>query len=198
MKKIALISLIIISSLSILYVFVYKTHKSSANVSFNLKLPNGFSAFKIADSLGEVRHIAISPNGNIYVKLAQTIKENGILQLKEENGKLTLINGFANYGGTGIYIKKDYLYASSNESVFRYKLNSSYEVENPTHPEEIISKLKMGRQHETKSLVVDNDGNIYVNIGAYSNACQIDDRVPGSLGMPDCPILDSARRDLAV
>ena len=34
--------------------------------------------------------------------------------------------------------------------------------------------------------------NIYVNIGAYSNARQEKDRMPGSQGMMPCPILDSA------
>lgn len=193
MKKIVLISFALIVILGLVYFFFYKgDNNKQANASFNLALPNGFNAVKVADSLGEVRHIAIAPNGNVYVKLAQTIKNKGILQLNEVNGKLMVKQSFANYGGTGIYIKDQYLYASSNKDVFRYKLNSSFEVENSSKPEKIISQLKMGRQHETKSLVVDNDGNIYVNIGAYSNACQIEDRVPGSLGIPNCPILDSA------
>ncbi len=33
---------------------------------------------------------------------------------------------------------------------------------------------------------------MYVNVGAYSNSCQEQDRVPGSMGMKGCPILDSA------
>src|SRR6266498_3591521 len=36
------------------------------------------------------------------------------------------------------------------------------------------------------------DGNRYVNIGAYSNACQEKDRTKGSPGIKRCPILDSA------
>jgi len=39
---------------------------------------------------------------------------------------------------------------------------------------------------------LDNAGNIYVNIGAYSNSCQEKDRTKGSMGMKPCPILDSA------
>lgn len=188
MKKIVLISLTLIVVLGFVSFFLFKKD----NTSFELDLPKGFSAFKIADSLGEVRHIAIAPNGNIFVKLAQAKQNNGILQLKELNGKLTVIQSFADYGGTGIYIKDRYLYASSNQDVFRYRLDSSYDVKNPSSPDKIINQLKMGTQHETKSIVLDNDGNIYVNIGAYSNACQVNDREPGSLGMPNCPILDSA------
>ena len=36
------------------------------------------------------------------------------------------------------------------------------------------------------------DGNIYVNIGAFSNSCQIEDRKTGSMGKKPCPVLDSA------
>ena len=43
-----------------------------------------------------------------------------------------------------------------------------------------------------KQLHLDNDGNIYVNVGAYSNACQEHDREKGSMGKKPCPILDSA------
>ena len=52
--------------------------------------------------------------------------------------------------------------------------------------------LFRSRQHESKSITLDNNGNIYVNIGAYSNSCQVKDRTPGSMGMKPCPILDSA------
>ncbi|MDE3236053.1 MAG: PQQ-dependent sugar dehydrogenase, partial [Bacteroidota bacterium] len=47
-------------------------------------------------------------------------------------------------------------------------------------------------QHESKSIVLDNEGNLYVNIGAYSNSCQVNDRTLHSPGRMPCPILDSA------
>jgi glucose/arabinose dehydrogenase len=50
----------------------------------------------------------------------------------------------------------------------------------------------MGRQHETKSIVLDNAGNIYVNIGSPLNSCQEHDRQKGSMGIKGCPLLDSA------
>src|SRR6202012_2412340 len=108
------------------------------------------------------------------------------------NGKTEVKAAFGDYEGTGIYIKEGYLYASSNEEVFRYKLNADNDVIDPAHPERIITGLLNRREHESKSLVLDNDGNIYVNIGAYSNSCQEQDRQPGSMGRPGCPILDSA------
>ena len=103
-----------------------------------------------------------------------------------------MTGGFGSYGGTGISVKDGYLYASSDEDVFRYKLDAKGEVTNPTQPEKIITGLINRRQHESKSITLDNAGNIYVNIGAYSNSCQVKDRQKGSMGQPNCPILDSA------
>jgi len=158
-----------------------------------LKLPSGFSAKKVLDSSGKARHLAVLPGGLIYVKMARPWKGNGIIVLKENGeGNAAVVGGFGDYGGTGIYVKNGYLYASSNESVFRYKLNDKNEVTDPGKPERIITGLKMGRQHETKSIVLDNDNNIYVNIGSPLNSCQEQDRQPGSMGIPGCPLLDSA------
>lgn len=158
-----------------------------------LKLPPGFSAKKVLDSSGKARHLSVLPGGLIYVKMARPWKGNGIIVLKENGeGKASVVGGFGNYGGTGIYVKNGYLYASSNEAVFRYKLNDKNEVTDPDKPERIITGLKMGRQHETKSIVLDNDNHIYVNIGSPLNSCQAQDRQPGSMGIPGCPLLDSA------
>lgn len=158
-----------------------------------LKLPQGFGAEVTAEVNASARHIVVTPNGIIYVKLARPKDGKGILVLQQDAaGKATLKSGFGNYGGTGIYLKNGYLYASSNQEVFRYKLNAQNEVIDPNAPEKIITGLKMGREHETKSLVLDNDNNIYVNVGAYSNSCQQVDRQLHSMGIKGCPILDSA------
>jgi len=158
-----------------------------------LKLPAGFGALKVAETASQARHLVVTPQGDIYVKLARPKEGKGILVLHEgANGKATVTGGFSNYGGTGIYLKDGYLYASSNREVFRYKVDAQNKVINPDQPEKIITGLKMGNEHETKSIVLDNVGNIYVNIGAYSNSCQEVDRATGSMGIKGCPILDSA------
>jgi glucose/arabinose dehydrogenase len=157
-----------------------------------LKLPNGFLASKVIDSSGKARHLVVTPQGDIYIKLARPKDGKGILIYHENaNGKASLTGGFGDYGGTGIYMKGGYLYASSNQEVFRYKLNEKNEVVHPDQPEKIITGLKMGRQHETKSIVLDNNGNVYVNIGSPSNSCQEKDRQKGSMGIKGCPLLDS-------
>jgi len=159
----------------------------------DLKLPDGFGALKVAETGAKARHLVVTPQGDIYVKLARPNKEGkSILVLHEApNGKAELKSSFGNYGGTEVALKNGYLYASSNTEVFKYKVNDKNEVINPDQPEKIVTGLKAGRQHETKSFALDNDGNIYVNIGAWFNACQEKDRGLHSPGIPGCPILDS-------
>ncbi len=159
-----------------------------------LKLPAGFGALVVAETGAHARHLVVTPEGTLYVKLAKpTAKGAGILVLKPgAGGKAALAGGFGNYGGTGIFQKNGYLYASSNREVFRYKLDAQSNVVSPAQPETVVTGLKMGREHETKSIALDNAGNLYVNIGAYSNSCQVLDREKGSMGIASCPVLDSA------
>ncbi|RYY10568.1 MAG: sorbosone dehydrogenase, partial [Cytophagaceae bacterium] len=158
-----------------------------------LKLPTGFGALKVAETGGKARHLAVTPQGVIYVKLYKAKEGKGILALHSQpNGHATISSGFGDYDGTGAYVKNGYLYASSNTAVYRYKLDAKGEVIAPTKPELLVSGLKVGSQHESKSVVLDNADNLYVNVGAYANACQEQDRQRGSKGRPNCPILDSA------
>lgn len=157
-----------------------------------ITVPEGFTATIVADSLGPARHVAITKEGHIYIKLGATKGGNGIVQLTPNGGQAPVKTSFGDYDGTGIFVKDGYLYASSNTSVFRYKLNDSGEVADPNAPETIVSGLIDKNQHNSKSIVLDNAGNLYVNIGAPSNSCQEQDRTKGSKGMQPCPILDSA------
>ncbi|HEY2726707.1 MAG TPA: sorbosone dehydrogenase, partial [Parafilimonas sp.] len=163
-------------------------------VNAGLKLPAGFTALKAADGLGEARHIAIASNGDIFVKLSKLKNGKGIYLLHDTNndGHADQMTGFGNYTGTGMYLKDGYLYASSDEEVFRYKLGADNKPLDENNPEKIITGLLNRHEHEAKAITLDNTGSIYVNIGAYSNSCQEQDRATGSMGINPCPILDSA------
>jgi glucose/arabinose dehydrogenase len=182
---------LLLPALAVFGFIVFNACKSAGNVpntgDAGLTLEPGFSAVKIADKLGGARHLVVTPEHDIYVHLASPKNGKGILVLHEDGDKTTLKTSFAGYGGTGIAIKDGYLYASNNSEVFRYKLNDKEEVIDPEHPERIIYGLISRRMHEPKAICLDNDGNIYVNIGAYSNICS--DFDPNKTG---CPILDSA------
>lgn len=158
-----------------------------------IKLPERFTYTVFADTLGRARHLVVSEKGDVFVKLEKLKNGNGIYQLKDQNGDgiADSYKGFGNYTGTGIGINNGYLYASSDEGVYRYKMINN-EVEDPSGAEKIVTGLVNKNQHASKSITFDKQGNIYVNIGAPSNACQVQDRRKGSPGMMPCPILDSA------
>ena len=166
-----------------------KAKTTTANAG--LKLPTGFHASVIAHDLGVARHMAVNSKGDIYVKMDRVKNSGGIIELSSpgDNGIARKKTVFGDYGGTGIAIKNGYLYASSNSNIYRYKLNADEQVEDTGKAELIVSGLLDRGQHNSKSIALDNDGNIYVNIGAYSNSCQEHDRENGSKGMDPCPIL---------
>lgn len=157
-----------------------------------LVLPVGFDAATVAKSLGRARHLVVNTNGDVYIKLERLRNGKGIIRLRDKNGDGTIddTTGFGNYGGTGIAIKNDYLYASSNTTVYRYKLNNN--EPDTAHPEIIVTGLVDRGQHNSKSIILDNTGNLYVNIGAPSNVCQAQDRQTGAPGQDPCPILEYA------
>jgi glucose/arabinose dehydrogenase len=162
--------------------------------SGQLKLPAGFTAVTVVENFGGTRHLAVAPDGSIFVKLNKLKDGKGIYRLQDTNGdgKADKITGFGDYTGTGMAIRDGYLYASSDVAVYRYKLDGSYNVVNPDKPETIVSGLLSRHEHEAKAITLDYSGNLFVNIGAYSNSCQFKDRQKGSQGQQPCPILDSA------
>ena len=174
-----------------LFLISFRSDSDAPTDDVNIVLPQGFRSEIVIESIGRPRHIAVNSNGDVYVKLEAPRDGKGIYVLRLMNGKYEIVKSFGNYGGTGIAIKNGYLYASSNSEVFRYKLVNN-EVSDPDHPQKIITGLLNGGMHNSKSITLDNAGNIYVNIGAPSNACQVKDRSKGSPGQDPCPLLEQA------
>ncbi|HTL09383.1 MAG TPA: hypothetical protein VL307_14030, partial [Chitinophagaceae bacterium] len=156
-----------------------------------LQLPSGFTQSIVAEGLGAARHIAVNKQGAVFVKLGRLKDGKGIIYLKPtgKDGKYTQALAFGDYPGTGIFIKDNYLYASSNDEVFRYQLNANGEPVQPNKPEKLVTGLVNHNRDNSKSIAVDNSNNLYVNVGSYANACLID---PASKKAPNpCPLLDS-------
>jgi glucose/arabinose dehydrogenase len=165
--------------------FSYQDDKPNAG----LTTPEGFTAVKLIEGIGKVRHIAITQNGNIYARLARPVKGQGNLLLTQSDGKATVKMGFGNFGGTGVHIYKGYLYTASNSEIFRYKIDKNEQVIDTNARETIVTGLLDKGTHETKSIMMDNAGNMYIPIGCPLNSCQEEDRKKGSMGIPGCPLL---------
>jgi glucose/arabinose dehydrogenase len=156
-----------------------------------ITLPGGFRSDVVAKNLGRARHLTVNSNGDIYIKLERLHDGKGIIRLRDKNGdgRIDDTTGFAGYTGTGIAIKNGYLYASSNSEVYRYKFNGT-NLDTASR-ETIVTGLVDRRQHASKSITLDNAGNLYVNIGAPSNVCQEKDRATGEPGQDPCPLLET-------
>lgn len=157
-----------------------------------LQLPAGFNAVIVADNLGKTRHLVVTPQNDIYVRLARPVNGKGTLLLQQAGGKATVKYGFGNYGGTGIFLKDGYLYTASDSEIFRYKVDAQNHVLDTSAAERIVTGLVAKGTHETKSIAMDHAGNLYVPVGAPSNSCQEQDRKKGSMGIEGCPILETA------
>lgn len=154
----------------------------------NLTLEPGFSATIIADSLGAARHLAVNQRGDVYVKLNSLKDGKGIYCLSDTDadGIVDKTTAFGDYTGTGILIDQNYLYASSNTTVYRYKLDDHQRLIDAAHPEIVVDGLVAHAIDGAKPLVIDNERNLYVAVASYSDACA-DESKDGK----SCPLLDS-------
>jgi glucose/arabinose dehydrogenase/mono/diheme cytochrome c family protein len=178
--------LIVITTLSSLK----NRNKPDDKDNTGLIIPQGFRAVKLIEGIGKARHIIVTPKGNIYVRLARTVNGQGTLLLQESDGKAIVKTGFGNYGGTGVQLYKGYLYVASNSEIFRYKVDANEQVIDTNKRETIVTGLLDKGTHETKSIMMDNTGNMYIPIGCPLNSCQVEDRKRGSPGIPGCPLLE--------
>lgn len=148
-----------------------------------LFLPDGFGALVVADSVGPSRHLAVSDNGDIYVKLRITtgnlfdiIAGNVALRDTNKDGRADVFQRFGSYPndgsfGTEMRIHNGYLYFSTERVVYRQKLTPPTLVPE-SHPEIIFIDHHPLQWHNAKSLAFDNRGGMYVTFSAPTNACE--------------------------
>ncbi len=175
------------------------TQEQKANVQVadsdngGLTLPEGFSALVVADEIGNGRHITVNDNGDIYVSLRQQADNKGIVCLRDTtgNGKADVIEYTGEHTGTGIKLHNGYLYFGADTAIVRYPMTDGELV--PGSSWQMIARgFPDEHQHEAKPMAFDGKGNMYVNVGAPSNACMEQSRTKGSPGMDPCPILEYA------
>jgi glucose/arabinose dehydrogenase len=160
-----------------------------------ITLPAGFCALVVADSVGQARHVAVTPSGDLYVAVqtkqgSETPSDKGgVLGLRDTNGdgKFDQRVTFGPEGGTGMAIQGQYLYFATNTAVLRYTLGS--ELQPAGKPDTLVEGLPAGTGHTAKSIALGPDGKLFVNIGSGTNICQAKDRQPGAKGQDPCPEL---------
>lgn len=174
-----------------------------------LSLPPGFCATVFADHLGHARHVAVAQDGTVYVNTwsgdyytyghVDKLPEGGFLvALKDTRGtgQADLVRRFGDgvkqgaAGGTGIAIYRHALYAEVDDRIVRYPLTAGSIV--PTgKPEVVVLGLPLSGDHPMHPFVIDAKGNLFVDVGTATNACDIENRMPGTKGHEPCTELET-------
>jgi glucose/arabinose dehydrogenase len=169
----------------VLLLATFLTH--GAAIAAELTLPDGFTAQVFHEGIGaRARHIAVRANGDVFVSM----RDGELVALRDTDGdgeadeverrKLPIT--------TGLEIRNPFLYFSDTVSVSRVMLDDN--LMPAGEAETIVAGFPRQGSHATKSLALNDRGELFVNVGAPSNACQKKQRSPGSPGLEPCPQLE--------
>lgn len=154
-----------------------------------LTLPSGFGAVVVAENLGPARQVVVRENGDVFVCFRRTAQGGGVAALRDEDGdgRADRIERFGR-AGSGLEIHNGWLYLGEDDAIHRARLGDGLTPEGAW--ETIVSGFPGQRAHSVKPMAFDGEGNMYVNVGAPSNACMERTRTPGSAGQRPCPELE--------
>jgi glucose/arabinose dehydrogenase len=171
-----------------------------------ITLPRGFCATVFADHIGHARHMAVAPNGVVYVNTwsgryygNDTPPPGGFLVALQDingDGQADVAARFGDtlqqgsHGGTGIAFYKGTLYAEVNDRIVRYALPKDGVM--PTgEPETIVSGLPLTGDHPMHPFAIDAKGNLFVDVASATNSCQAQNRMPNVPGDKPCKELET-------
>ena len=180
--------------------------EACAGESGGITLPRGFCATVFADNVGHARHLVVSPNGVVYVNTWSGVyykndmppsggflialkdtKGNGSADVKVRFGETVSSGG---HGGTGIDLYNGGLFAEINDRIVRYALSENAIA--PTgKPETILSGLPLTGDHPMHPFAINAKGDLFVDLGSATNACEEKNRMPQSPGKNPCKELET-------
>jgi len=173
---------------------------SQAETVAGIRLPDGFNATVFHPGLGQARHLAVRDNGDVYVArpfrleakmFGQTASYGSLVALRDTNadGVADVVREFGPTDvTTEVAINDGYLYFSSDVVIYRLKLDDGLVPAGV--PEPVAGGFPLQRSHGSKTLAFDKAGNLYVNSGTPSNACEAKAMSLASPGLDPCPQLD--------
>jgi glucose/arabinose dehydrogenase len=179
-------------------VFILAAGLAIAAAPDGLVLPAGFHASIVSEGVGPIRHLAVRPNGDLYISTAvdRQNKGDGIIAVHmDANHKADRAEHFgAVAGGTGIRFYKGALYAASATSIYRFTFGGDGDLLPGKDPEVIVEGMPAehpGFARANVALAFDPKGNLYVALEASGNICtdpNVKERAP-AVGLKPCPDL---------
>lgn len=164
-----------------------------------LSLPPGFETQVVFEGAGESRELYIREDGDLFVSLTGLSDDKHILGLRDEDNDFVIDTVERFYHLTTpeeqrlpqVHIEyfNEYLYAVENEQLVRMHLPPG-ELTPRGEIEIIVDRIPYQRRHRGRTLSIDPEGWVYVNIGAPSNVCQQNPSTMGSPGLDPCPQLE--------
>ena len=163
-----------------------------------ITLPPGFCASVFADDIGVARHLVVTPTGDVYVSLEDASRSSattthvrgdngrgGLIALRDTNadGRADIRFRINDASHSGMALRLPWLYSSSVTSVLRYRLDPAT-LAPIGAPDTIVTGFPDGG-HSSRSLTLDDSGNLFVNVGSDSNACY------SGQGLDPCPELEA-------
>jgi glucose/arabinose dehydrogenase len=160
-----------------------------------IALPPGFEATVFADTEGYARHMAVRDDGTVYLALTVRMGRGsnmGIVAMQDNDndGVADVIEKFATHiPGTALQFYNGYLYFGSKTAIYRFEFEGDNIV--PIgDPEIVVDGFPEQDRHEAKTFAIDDQDNLFVNVGTPSNSCAEEFRTRGSPGMFPCPHLE--------
>jgi glucose/arabinose dehydrogenase len=166
---------------------------AAADQPDGLTLPPGFHATVVAEGLGQIRHLAVRDNGDIYLSTPREQqgkgKGAGIIALHlDASHKADQVEHFGSVdGGTGIRFSNGRLYASSDTSVYRFTFSGDALVP-AKEPEVVVDGMPAahpGFNRTNRPIALDRSGNLYIALDGSANLCTA--TTPTPPGTPDPP-----------
>ena len=160
-----------------------------------IRVGAGFRATVFADLEGYGRHMAVGHDGTVYYALTVRLGRGsnmGIVAMRDTDGDgaADVLERFAtDIPGTALQFHDGYLYFGSKTALYRFAFADG-EMIPSAPPEIVVGGFPEQRLHEAKTFAIDDDHNLYVNVGAPSNACMVEFRTRGSPGQRPCPQMD--------
>ena len=147
--------------------------------------------------------MAMRDDGTLYYALTVRLGRGsnmGVVALRDTDGDgaADVMQRFATeIPGTALQFHDGYLYFGSKTAVYRFAFEGD-ELVPSAPPEVVVDGFPEQRLHEAKTFAIDDDNNLYVNVGAPSNACMVEFRTRGLARSAALPATGVAGRHLAV